>query len=337
MLHVYGKHHTESERVRRLVQARYNKHALSDENRRQFEKKTEPAVLQCKTDDIQFLFPSSFSGIERPQIEVLGSAVFAWGSFDYDNTYSFKDGHELPIRYIHPLEDESLKYLIDAGLYSDNRFEELMGKLMCDETFDIETELTYQHVNIGTDVEPLPIVIVDPVHTVDMDNSKEHVTINDLVQRSARLVIELRKEGVSTEDVVAVDHEQESQVIIEDEFKDIIEQEREKQEDIQKEQESENIATKSELLDKEIDITDELQGGLTFNETSEDDLIRDLKTRSSSEVKETPVKQKPKVRPRTYEEYEEQEGVHFEGGLDSFKKQLEQEESHTTRDSGPEL
>lgn len=320
MLHVYGKHHTESERVRRLIQTRYSKQALSDERRREFERKTEPAVLQCKTDDIQFLFPSSFSGIERPQIEVVGSAVFAWGSFDYDNTFSFKDGHELPIRYVHPLEDETLKYLIDAGLYSDNRFEELMRKLMRDETFDIETELSYQHINLGSDVEPLPVVIVDPVHTVDMDNSKEHVTINDLVQRSARLVIELRKEGVSTEDVVEVDNVHEQQTIIEDEFEDVIEKEKEKEEEL-----SDNIATKSDLLDKEIDITDELQGGLTFDETSEDDLIRELKTRNTDNVNK-PTSIKPKPRRRTIQEYEEQEEVSFDGGLDSFKERLEKED-----------
>lgn len=327
MLHVYGRHHTETERMRRLIQSKYNLGSLDDNNKRSFDKQTESAVLQCRTDGIQFLFPSSFSGIERPQIEVLGTADLAWGEFAYDDTYSFKEGHELPIRYIHPLEDETLKYLIDAGLYSDNRFEELMGKLMKDEAFDIESELTYQHINIGSDAEPRPVVMVDPVHTVDLDNTKEQVTINELVKHSARLVIELRKEGVSTEDVVSVAPTVEEEHYIEDEFEDVISTEKEELEH----DASDNISTTSELLDAEIDVTEKLQGGMTFDETSEDDLIRDLKTRDKDSFETKPKPAKKSVTKPSKPEYQEKERkLDFDGGLDDIKKQLEE-------DDGPEF
>jgi len=210
----------------------------------------------------------------------------AWGDFtDEVTTLDFTHGQELPMTYVQPLEDDTLKLLIDAGLYRDERFEELMTKLIMDEMFDADADISVTHLDVGvhpTHGETVPILLADPVNVVhDHYDASEHTTIAQLIQRSAKLAIELRKEGVQTEDLMRdANVEKAREVFIEQSFKDVVTQKAE----AQIEQDVDNsFKTESALLDREIDVTEQLKGSLSFANSSEDDRIRDLKERERTE------------------------------------------------------
>lgn len=282
----YNRASVEGRRLFKLLDGQFNPGVLYAENNRTFSSYVVPSVMQCRANKIKFLFPSNLAGIKRPQIHVEADVELAWGDFAKDVTsLDFThDNQELPLTYVQPLEDETLKLLIDAGLYQDEHFEELMSKLMQDEVFDAEADVNVSYLNAG-DMragEHLPVLLVDPVNVVydDLDPT-EHTTIQNLVKRSARLAIELRKEGVKTEDLVQVaEDEQDKEVFIPNTFEDVVA--KHEQEVLEKETEGAFMAT-SDLLDKEIDLTDMLKGSLQLNATSEDDKIRELKERAHEE------------------------------------------------------
>ncbi|WP_078598683.1 hypothetical protein [Evansella clarkii] len=239
-------------------------------------------MTQCRVNKIGFLFSSNLSGLKRPQISVEADVEMAWGEFaEGISTLDFThDDQELPLSYVQPLEDETVKLLIDAGLYREERFEELMNKLMSGEVFDAEADmnLTYLNVADAHSQQNIPVLLADPVTVVhEGHDPSEQTNIANLVRRSARLAIELQKEGVRTEELVHTpEPEQDREVFLTETFRDVIAQ---KEEEEQKKAVDESFTASSELLDEEIDVTDELKGSLTFDYTNEDDRIRDLKER----------------------------------------------------------
>lgn len=280
----YNRASTEGRRLFRLLDAQFNKGRLDAANQsKTFESYTVPAVTQCRVNKVGFLFSSNLSGLRRPQIRVYSDVELAWGDFaegitSLDFTH---DNQELPLSYVQPLEDDTLKMLIDAGLYRDEQFEELMNKLMSDEVFDAEADMSMTYLDVasqGADKpkSSIPVLLVDPVTVVhDGYDPSEQTTIANLVKRSARLAIELKKEGVKTEELVHASPDQDREVFLPDHFRDVV---------VQNEEETDKVvtgsfSTPSELLDQEIDVTDKLKGSLTFDYTSEEDRIRDLKER----------------------------------------------------------
>jgi hypothetical protein len=281
----YNRASTEGRRLFRLLDAQYNKGRLDAAHQsKTFESYSVPAVTQCRVNKIGFLISSNLSGVKRPQIRVESDVEMAWGEFaegitSLDFTH---DNQELPLSYVQPLEDDTLKMLIDAGLYRDDRFEELMNKLMADEVFDAEADMSLAHLDVSSDQgaehskNSIPVLLVDPVTVVhEGHDPSEQTTIANLVKRSARLAIELQKEGVKTEELVHTGPEQDREVFISDHFRDVVAEKEEEKEKAKVEDRS--FSTSSELLDEEIDVTDKLKGSLTFDYTNEDDRIRDLK------------------------------------------------------------
>lgn len=291
----YNRTSVEGRRLFRLLDAQFNKGTLDASSQsKTFESYGVPAVTQCRVNKVGFLFSSNLSGVKRPQVRVDSDVEMAWGDFaegitSLDFTH---DNQELPLSYVQPLEDETLKTLIDAGLYRDERFEELMNKLMTDEVFDAEADMNLTHLDVAADNGPdqpkesIPVLLVDPVAVVhEGHDPSEQTTIADLVKRSARLAIELHKEGVKTEELVrSPEPEQDREVFLPDEFRDVVAQKEE--EKVQTNDHA--FATSSELLDEEIDVTDELKGSLSFDYTNEDDRIRDLKDRDRYESSREP-------------------------------------------------
>lgn len=334
----YNRTSVEGRRLFKLLDFQFNKGSLTNNSSdKTFETNDIPAVMQCRANKVGFIFPSNLSGLKRPQIRLESDVELAWGDFGNGiTTLDFThDNQELPLTYVQPLEDDTIKMLIDAGLYRDDRFEELMSKLMTDEVFDAEADMKITHLDVGNNPEQgesLPVILVDPVDVVHDDHDpSEHTTIANLVKRSARLAIELRNEGVKTEDLVrGPELEQDQEIFILDEFRDIVAQKDEEQ--IEREVD-ESFSVPSELLDREIDVTEKLKGGFGFDRTSEDDRIRDLKDKERYVESETVVTPKPKSEPvkqsesRTTEADVLLDPDTFGRGLDDYKFE----------DDGPEL
>ncbi|MCC2248985.1 hypothetical protein JUJ52_03305 [Virgibacillus sp. AGTR] len=352
----YNRTSTEGRRLFRLLDAQFNKGSINAVNRsKTFESYGVPSVTQCRVNKISFLFSSNLSGVKRPQIRVDSDVEMAWGDFaegitSLDFTH---DNQELPLSYVQPLEDDALKMLIDAGFYREERFEALMNKLMADEEFDAEAEMrvTYLDAVQEGSKESVPVLLVDPVTVVhENHDSSEQTTIANLVKRSARLAMELQKEGVKTEELVrTTDTDQDREVFLSDNFRDVVAQKEEEQTKVV----DESFTASSEFLDEEIDVTKELKGSLSFDHTSEDDRIRDLKERDRYESShdsdpESEFEAELNGEPEIGEEYlHEQPGAEpapssktteaskvldsgiFDKGLDDYK--------YETEDDGPEL
>lgn len=285
----YNKESDEGRRLFKLLDLQYNPGVLdASKQGKSFETYDVPSVSQCRASKTSFLFPSNLSGIKRPQVRIESDVELAWGNFaEGITTLDFTHGEELPLTYTQPIDDDTLKMLIDAGLYRDPHFEALMSKLMADELFDAEADMRVSHLDVGVDGQQVPVLIVDPVDVVYNDHDpSERTNIPDLVKRSARLAIELRKEGVNVEDLVTTSKpEQDREVFITDTFSDVITSQAEAAIEYEADQAS-GFVESSELLDQEIDVTDKLKGSLGFDYTTEDDRIRDLKEREWTDERE---------------------------------------------------
>ncbi|MGX1195850.1 hypothetical protein [Metabacillus sp. SLBN-84] len=336
----YNRASTEGRRLFRLLDAQYSKGKLDAATApKTFESYDVPAVTQCRVNKIGFLFPSNLAGVKRPQIRIESDVELAWGDFAEGITsLDFAhDNQELPLSYVQPLEDDTLKMLIDAGLYREDRFEDLMNKLMADEVFDAEADMRVTHLDVSQenesgDAKSIPILLVDPVSVVHEDRDpSEQTTIANLVKRSARLAIELQKEGLKTDQLVhKAEPEQDREIFLVEQFRDVV---AEKEEETAKA--AVTFTASSELLDQEIDVTDKLKGSLSFDYTNEDDRIRDLKDRERHdpspelELDSEPVfPSKPKPG-KTKEAANTLDSNLFDKGLDHYH--IEDE------DDGPEL
>ncbi|MCR6120580.1 hypothetical protein HXA34_19880, partial [Salipaludibacillus agaradhaerens] len=213
----------------------------------------------------------------------------AWGEFSEEiTTLDFThDDQELPLSYVQPLDDGALKLLIDAGLYREERFEVLMNKLMADEVFDAQVDMNVTHLGIteGTSTDRTSVLLVDPVTAIDEEFEPEKTSISNLVRRSALLAIELQKDGIKTEELVRPSEpDQDHEVFLTEAFTDAIAQKEVEETSVT----DTSLVTASELLDEEIDVTDKLKGGLSFDYSTEDDRIRDLKDRVGPDVELEP-------------------------------------------------
>lgn len=284
----YNKESDEGRRLFKLFDLQYNPGVLDVVKKtKRFETYDVASISQCRANNVSFIFPSNLAGVKRPQVRVESDVEMAWGNFaDGITTLDFTHGEELPLSYTQPLDDDTLKLLIDAGLYRDSQFEPLMNKLMTDELFDAESDMRVSHLDVGSNEQQLPVLIVEPVDVIHNGHDpSEQTTLSDLVKRSARLVIKLRKQGVKTEDVVSTDavaHEQDAELFVDAPVEDVVSQfedaERERAADM-----ASGIVASSELLDQEIDMTEKLKDSFSFTSMSEDDQIRELKSTSWQE------------------------------------------------------
>lgn len=335
----YNRASAEGRRLFRLLDGRFNKASIDASNQsKTFDSYEVPAVTQCRVNKVGFLFASNLAGIKRPQVRVEADVEVAWGEFaegvtSLDFTH---DKQELPLTYVQPLEDDTLISLIDAGLYRDENFEALMNKLMVDEVFDAEADMNMTYLDVSSEDEKksVPVLLVDPVSMVhETHDPSEQTTIANLVKRSARLAIELRKEGVRTEELVrSQEPDIDREVFIDNEFRDVV-----------TEREEESVATadqtfvaSSALLDEEIDVTEKLKGSLSFDHTNEEDRIRDLKDRDRHETAYTPIDSAiSTLEPSNAPSKKTKEaGAVLDSGL--FDKGLDEYE-YETEDDGPSL
>ncbi|MCR6108739.1 hypothetical protein HXA32_20920 [Salipaludibacillus agaradhaerens] len=286
----YNRASIEGRRLFRLLDGQFNRGVLDvSPLSTSFESNEVSAATQSRVNKVTFLFPSNLSGVKRPQIRVDADVELAWGEFSEEiTTLDFThDDQELPLSYVQPLDDGALKLLIDAGLYREERFEVLMNKLMADEVFDAQVDMNVTHLGIteGTSTDRTSVLLVDPVTAIDEEFEPEKTSISNLVRRSALLAIELQKDGIKTEELVRPSEpDQDHEVFLTEAFTDAIAQKEVEETSVT----DTSLVTASELLDEEIDVTDKLKGGLSFDYSTEDDRIRDLKDRVGPDVELEP-------------------------------------------------
>jgi len=280
----YSRASHQGRRLYQLLYSQFNKATLdADKDGRLFEERVVPAVMQCRANEVSFILQGGLSGIKRPYVKVDADVEQAWGEFtEHVTTLDFThNNQELPLSYVQPIDNDTLKMLIDAGFYDDARFEQLMSKIVSSEIFEAEGDMRMVYLplqdeqalqNYGHD--EIPFVMVDPVSVVhDGKDQSKDTTIQALLQRAALVAIELRKEGYGSNELVqTAEYEQDREIHLTDVFQDVVETQIEDELDV-----ADAIATSSELLDQEIDVTDELKGNIDISNTSEDMKIQDIK------------------------------------------------------------
>lgn len=285
----YNRDGAEGRRLFRLLQAQHSPGKIDARpSDRSFRTEEVPAVLQCRVDGFSLIIPANLSGLKRPQMVVQSTVEHAWGSFADGVTEldcSKNDG--LPLSYTMPIQDETLKMMIDAGLYRDEHFELLMSKLLDREEFDAEASVNVTHLAIADhELGDVPVILVDPVHVVHNDHDpSEHTTLDNLVRRTTKLAIELRKDGIDSQMLAeaTAQAERDREVYVGDMFKHDATIEKSATE-LVRDMGRQSLTTTSELLDKEIDVTDVLRDSIGVDATDEDIRIRQLKDKGHREA-----------------------------------------------------
>lgn len=287
----YNRQDAEGRRLYRLLDATSNVGRVSAKTEEpQFQTDAVRAVVQCRLERLSLVVPGNSSGIKRPTVKVDGIAEYAWGDFSDDVTeldFTHGKGKGLPVSYAYPVGDETMKHLIDAGFYFDPQFEGLMNKLMKEDSFDIETDLQMTRLDLNDSlIGRVPVVLVDPVDVVHTDaDPSENATIDNLVRRSSRLAVELRKEGVQTDALVenpVYAPERDEEVFLGNAFEggmtaaDIL------RGASAKPAETETISASSDLFDQEIDVTEAVKGSFFVGTTDEDVRIARVKERDEA-------------------------------------------------------
>lgn len=307
--YAYNKQSGEGRRLYQLLDTQFNQGSLErQDDPRTFSKETVEAVAACRINNIDLVFPSNLSGIQRPRIRVLADIESAWGEFaeSIDSVDFRHDGQELPLSYTQPLEDDAIKLLIDAGLYHNETFEKLLRKIMKDDEFDanVTMDVTQLDVPVSDDSKTATAILVDPVHVLHTEHDpSEQTTLSDVVKRSAIVIIELAKQSdVNMQDIVNDKDDVDKEVYVTDEIEDVIAMAA--QNEIEESVEH-SFVESSELLDEEIDLTDEFKEGLSLTTTTEDEQIRELKERDRERVayNEEAAASKEKPSERSKREY----------------------------------
>lgn len=333
--------------MRRLLDVQYNESQLDVNGKtKTFGMYQVPAVMHSRVNKVKFLFESNLSGLKRPQIHVEADVELAWGDFaDHISALNFKhEKQELPLTYVQPLEDDTLKVLIDAGLYRDDRFEQLMGKLMDGETFDAEGDMHLSYLDVAEaegSERTVPVVLVDPVNIVhEKHDSSERTNLAELVRLAARNAMELQNEGVKTEDLIRSEPEETKQIIIETPIQDVVTTRNEQR--IINEVDT-LIKASSNLFDQEIDLTDQIKGTFGLGRISEDDRIRNLKDRDRYEKLQKQqqeadaISQQNIIVVNTIEAEAPLDPSLFEGGIGSKRRSPDKNDDRLLDDDGPSL
>lgn len=274
----YSKASQKGKRLLSLLKVGYNEGTLNEETEGQlFTDDSVPVVMQCRASRFQLQVPSNLSGIQRPSVHVEGVVESAWGTFpDGVMALDFSNGQYLPMSYVQALDDDTIKMLIDAGMYKTLHFDELMSKVLKDESFEVDATMDVSYLTKGLfseGQEKVPVFFAEPVHSVnEQEEPTENSTVLHVVQTASALVIALRKDGVET-DALLRDEEAPEQVFFDVNEEHINESLTKTTEEV----EQEGFKVTSDLLGAEIDMTSAFVNNLDLGSTSEDAKIVALK------------------------------------------------------------
>lgn len=282
----FNKESAEGRRVYKLLDVGFNEASFDAPKDSRFDRYEVPVVTQCEATGVQILMPSGLTGIKRPHIRVEGFVQESWGDFaDNVSSIKFDEDERLPIVYAHPIEDETMKMMIDAGFYSDPNFEPLLGKLVAGEMFDADCDMIVSHINVkDKEIDEVPVVFIEPVTVfhegVDVS---ENTTIQSMLRRASMVAIELRAEGVQTNDLLTPVASEE-EVFAPVEFEDGLA--KREQERLEREANERAFVVNSPLLGQDIDVSSEITGVYGLHRTAEDVRIEELKRQRTVQEQE---------------------------------------------------
>lgn len=313
---------------RRLLRARYNEASkgLDPNEPSAMEQRVTPATLMCRVDGGHFIIPDNTSSIQRPMFRVQGFLERAWGAFHgyedgrvIDQVVLAHDNQEVMVCYTHPISDDTLKICIDAGMYRDERFEEVMNRLLLEENFDIQHDVTYEfmeapfEVDGVTDLQPVILLDAHDIHATEAE-LYDKSSVDDMLKRAALIAIDLAQQGVKSE-TLADYKKVEQEPVIAGSFSDVV-----KTTETMQQSEEQSYIEQSSVLPEPVDLTDQLRDVVQFNASSEDERLLRIKRDAQNKVLPTLAKHEERIeeerRKRLEAEQKRASNVENDEGLD---------------------
>lgn len=286
-MHIYGVGASGNigSRVELLLNKKYNE-GRKKMNGKGFEKKTIPATVNAGVTGAKVTLDSNrVANIHRPFITVDSEVRDVWGdvSDDLDHV-SFLPENRPKLTYIYRLNDDEIKGLIDIGLYSNPRFEYLIDNLLSTEQYEITKDVDVRTLDVISDDSVSPVVLVEDLGTVEQafnsDAEEDYTSFGYAIERAIDMALQLEAEGISAgqsigdEDLIL---DEEVELEIDDVF------------DVEKENDSnseieEQILRELHALDEEVDVSDSIDVGQVFGQSSEEERIQQLRDASNKGV-----------------------------------------------------
>ena len=279
-MHIYGVGSSGNmgSRVELLLNKKYNE-GRKKMNGRGFEKKTIPATINAGVIGAKVTLDSNrVANIQRPFITVDSEVRDVWGEVTEDLDHvSFLPENRPKMTYIYHLNDDEVKGLIDIGLYSNPRFEYIIDNLLSTEQYEITKEVNIRTLDVISNEGVTPVVLVEDVGQVEQsfnsEQDEDYTSFGYTIERAIDMALRLEAEGISAgqslgEEEMIVDKE------VELEIDDVFEVEHDSNPNAAIE---EQILRELQALDEEVDVSDAIDIGQVFGQSSEQERIEQLR------------------------------------------------------------
>lgn len=286
-MHIYGVGTSGNigSRVELLLNKKYNE-GRKKMNGKGFEKKTIPATVNAGVTGAKVTLDSNrATNIQRPFITVNSEVRDVWGDISDDlNHVSFLPENRPTLTYIYRLSDDEIKGLIDIGLYSNPRFEYLIDNLLSTEQYEITKDVDIRTLDVISDDAVTPVVLVEDLGIVEQpfnsDIEEDYTSFGYAVQQAIDMALQLEAEGISAGQSIGDEElilDEEVELEIDDVF------EVNKDHDANAEIE-EQILRELHALDEEVDVSDAIDVGQVFGQSSEEERIQQLRDASNKGI-----------------------------------------------------
>lgn len=283
-MHIYGVGSSGNmgSRVELLLNKKYNE-GRKKMNGRGFEKKTIPATINAGVIGAKVTLDSNrVANIQRPFITVDSEVRDVWGEVTEDLDHvSFLPENRPKMTYIYDLNDDEIKALIDIGLYSNPRFEYLIDNLLSTEQYEITKEVNIRTLDVISNEGVTPVVLVEDVGQVEQsfnsEQDEDYTSFGYAIERAVGMALQLESEGISAgqslgEEEMILDEE------VDLEIDDVFEVEHDTDPSAAIE---EQILRELEALDEEVDVSDAIDVGQVFGQSSEQERIEQMREESN--------------------------------------------------------
>lgn len=225
-MHIYGvgANGTLGSGVEFLMNKQYNK-SKDKLGEQSFQKQTLDATVNAQITKARLTLDSNrVSKISRPFVTVDSEIRDVWGDVNDDIGHvSFLPENRPKLKYQYTLDNDEIKGLVDAGMYHNDRFEELFGTLLESEQFEITNDVDIQMVEVLDGDEVTPVILVQDLGSVkqefEQDDEKNFTTFDYVIDRAIDMALQLEAEGVGASELVdEADHLQDIELVIDDAF-----------------------------------------------------------------------------------------------------------------------
>lgn len=283
-MHIYGVGSTGNlgSSVQLLMDKKYNQ-SKEKMGGRSFKQQTIPATVNAGVVNTKLTMDSNrVSKISRPFLTMDAEVRDVWAEVDENIDHvSFLPENRPSLKYVYPLNNEEIKGFIDAGMYHNPQFEELLDNLLESEQFEITSDVDVRAIDVINEGDVTPVVLVQDLDTVEQalgsDEDEDFTSFDYAIERAIDMALQLEAEGISTTQLLGETEPELREVDLDLAEEEIFEVDRRSEEDEANQDIEADIIRQLEEMDDEVDLSDEIEPGDSFGQTSEEQRISQLR------------------------------------------------------------